>query len=95
MNKWDKPKELESVLQSDIIDFAEIRGWFVIKVTSPSRKGVPDVYCLRAGRHVWIEAKREGEEARLQQERVARMIRAQAGEVYCVDSIEQARSILR
>lgn len=90
-----KPEQLESELQSDIIDFAHIRGWFAVKIVSPSRRGMMDVYCLRKGRHVWIEVKRPGEEPRLQQEKVAREMRTQQAEVYAVDSMERAREILR
>jgi hypothetical protein len=90
-----KPEDLESDLQSDIIDFAHIRGWFAVKIVSPSRRGMMDIYCLRRGRHVWMEVKRLGEEARPQQERVARDLRAQQAEVYVVDSLDRAREILR
>jgi hypothetical protein len=90
-----KPEDLESDLQSDIIDVAHIRGWFAVKIVSPSRRGMMDIYCLRRGRHVWMEVKRLGEEARPQQERVARDLRAQQAEVYVVDSLDRAREILR
>ncbi len=96
MSVFDKkPEALESELQSDIIDFAHVRGWFCVKVVSPSRRGMMDLYCLRKGRHVWMEVKRSGEEPRVQQEKVAREMRAQGAEVYAVDSIARAREILR
>ena len=95
-SEFDKPmSDLEADLQGDILDFAEVRGWFAIKVVSPSRRGVMDIYALRAGRHVWMEVKRLGEEPRLQQAKVAREMKAQGAEVYCVDSMERAREILR
>lgn len=96
MSVFDKkPEALESELQSDIIDFAHVRGWFCVKVVSPSRRGMMDLYALRKGRHVWIEVKRQGEEPRPQQAKVAREMRSQLAEVYAVDTIEQAREILR
>jgi len=91
-----QPTQLESDIQSDIIDFAHIRGWFAVKIVSPSRKGIMDVYALRNGRHVWIEVKRPGEVLREQQAKVAREMKAHgARDVYAVDSLEQARAILK
>ena len=97
MSNFDRqPTQLESDLQSDIIDFAHVRGWFAVKIVSPSRRGIMDVYCLRNGRHVWIEVKRQGEALREQQAKVAREMKAHgAKDVYAVDSLEQARSILK
>ncbi len=91
----DKPTQLESDLQAEIISFAEIRGWFCVKVVSPSRRGMMDLYALRKGRHVWMEAKREGDDARVQQAKVAREMKAQGAEVYVVDTLDRAREILR
>lgn len=93
--KFEPPKELESDIQSSIIDFAHVRGWFAVKITSPSRRGMPDVYAVRDGRHVWIEVKRKDEDARAQQAYVARLMRAHVCEVYCVDNLDQARAILK
>ena len=96
MTDWKKPdRKLESDLQSDILDFAQTRGWFAVKITSPSRRGMMDVYALRKGRHVWMEVKQEGEVPRPQQQFVAREMKAQGAEVYAVDSMERAREILR
>jgi len=93
---WDKPvKRLESDLQSAIINTAEIWGWYVDKVESRSKRGLMDLLLIRKGRHVFIEAKREGEEAKRQQEIRARQIREHGGEVYTVDNIAQAREILK
>lgn len=91
----DSKRALESDLQSDILELAQVRGWFAVKIESRSRRGMMDVYALRKGRHVWMEVKRAGEVPRPQQERVAREMRAQGAEVYAVDSIERAREILR
>ncbi len=97
MSNFDRqPTQLESDLQSDIIDFAHVRGWFAVKIVSPSRRGIMDVYCLRNGRHVWIEVKVPGEEPTEQQAKVASEMKAHgATDVYWVDSLEQARKILK
>ncbi len=90
-----KPSELESELQSDIIEFAHVRGWFCQKNEFRGRTGGPDIVAIRRSRTVWIEVKRENEEARLKQEKVAREMRAHGAEVYVVDSMQQARAILK
>ena len=96
MSKFDKlPRELESGLQAEIIDYGEMRGWFIVKITSPSRNGMPDVYAVRRGRHVWIEVKRQDEAARAQQLRVKRLLEEHGAEVFVVDCIEDARAILK
>lgn len=85
--------QLESDLQSKIIRVAEARGWFAVKIVSPSRRGMPDVYAVRAGRHIWIEVKRAGEELRLQQRRVTRLLRDHGAEVFVIDRIEEACAV--
>jgi hypothetical protein len=94
---FDKPvpRILESDLQSDIIDFAHVRGWFCEKVESRSGRGIMDLYALRRGRHVWMEVKRHGEQATPQQAKRAREMKAQGAEVYTVDSLDRAREILK
>ncbi len=87
--------ELESDLQADIIDFAHMRRWFCQKTEFRGRTGGPDLVCIRNGRTVWIEVKRAGEEARRKQELVMRDMKAHGAEVYLVDSLEQARAILK
>ena len=97
MTTFDKPvpRLFESDLQSDIIDFAHVRGWFCEKVVSQSGRGIMDLYALRRGRHVWLEVKRKDEEPRPQQAKRAREMKAQGAEVYTVDSMERAREILK
>ena len=87
--------EKEADLQSDILDFAHVRRWFAHKVEFKGRTGGMDLVCIRSGRTIWIEVKREGEEARLKQEKVAREMRANGAEVFLVDDIDDARRILK
>lgn len=86
---------IESMVQSQIIKAALSRGWFCIKITSPSVRGIPDVVAVRAGRTVWIEVKRQGEEARRQQKLRAKEMREHGAEVFEVDSLLEAREILK
>jgi hypothetical protein len=97
MTDFTKPTDpLEADLQSDIIDFGVIRGWFIIKVVSPSINGIPDIYGLRRGRHVWIEVKRgPDEEPTEQQKKRHREMKAQGAEVYVVGTLDDARRVLR
>lgn len=87
--------DLESDLQSDIIDFAHMRGWFCQKTEFRGRTGGPDLVCIRMSRTIWIEVKRSGEETRRKQEVVMRDMKNHGAEVYLVDSLNQARAILR
>jgi hypothetical protein len=90
----DKPVR-ESAVESDIVDFAEIRGWWAAKFVSPGLNGVTDRLFIRRGRHVFMEVKRPGEEPTTQQHKRMRDMKAHGAEVYWVDSLEQARAILR
>jgi hypothetical protein len=54
-----------------------------------------DVVGVRKGRTVWVEVKRENEELRLKQEKVAREMRAKGAEVYMIDNMQDARRLLR
>jgi hypothetical protein len=96
MSVFDKkPGPVESDLQSDIIDFAEMRGWWCQKIVSQSARGIQDLLAIRHGRHVFIEVKKPGEEPTVQQAKRARDMRAHGATVYAVDNIEDARRILR
>ena len=88
-------EQLESEIESEITDFAEVRGWWQAKFTSPGLRGVADRIFIRRGRHVFIEIKRPGEEPTLQQQKRARDMRSAGAEVVWVDSLEKARAILR
>ncbi len=49
----------ECDIQRTIKELLQWRGWFVIKLHQSlgSHRGIADLYCLRDGRHVWIEVK--------------------------------------
>jgi hypothetical protein len=95
MVNWNKPELVESDLQSDIIEFAHVRGWFCEKIESRSGRGIMDLICIRRGRHVWMEVKRDGEPPRPQQVKRARDMKSAGAEVYCIDTLEKARRILK
>ena len=85
----------ESDIEGEIADFAEVRGWFGCKFTSPGLRGVADRMFIRRGRVIFMEIKRPGEEPTLQQHKRARDMKSSGAEVHWVDSLEKARAILR
>lgn len=91
----EEKTQRESDIEADIVDFAEMRGWWQTKFISPSLRGVTDRLFLRRGRVIFLEVKRPGEEPTPQQQKRMRDIRSHGGEVYWVDSLEKARAILR
>lgn len=85
----------ESQTQADARDYAKIRGWLAIKVTTPSKNGWPDFYYLRRGRHVWVEWKKFGEEPDPHQIERIREIKEHGGEVYVFDNLEDFKKVMR
>lgn len=86
---------LEKFIESDIGDFAKMRGWWYSKFTSPGKRAVPDRLFIRKGRHVFIEVKKHGEVPTRQQLRRHQDMRDHGAEVYWVDSVEEAKRILK
>lgn len=52
----------ESKIERDFCQAAKLRGWKVVKFTTPTENGWPDRLCVKNGVHVYIEFKRVGEE---------------------------------
>lgn len=56
----DKKKyKLEKDFQSDAILFLSKKGFFVFKCESQTR-GIPDLFCVKEGVHIFIELKIDG-----------------------------------
>lgn len=91
MTSEDRP---ESDIEADIRKLALALGWLCWKFVSPGLRGVPDRIFMRAGRLVFLEVKKVGEEPSRQQEKRAAEIRAAGFECYWVDNVEDARAIL-
>lgn len=47
----------ESQLQAKIIKYLEAQGWYVIKVVSSNRRGVPDLVCTKESEYYFFEIK--------------------------------------
>ena len=73
--------------------YAQVRGWFEAKMTSPSKRGFPDRIYIRAGRHVFVEWKRPGEKPTRQQLLRHRELRAFGAEVHVIDNLQDAYAL--
>lgn len=60
--------KLESDVQSRIIKRYVDEGWLVVKISLCNLGGFPDLMCLKDGKAIFIEVKREGCKARQLQE---------------------------
>lgn len=85
---------LESQLQSKMIKLAEASGWYVLKLLSTNKPGIPDLYMYRDGRTVFVEVKREGGKPRpLQQYRIKELNEIGVEAMAC-DSIEKFKQLI-
>ncbi|MGL4519343.1 MAG: VRR-NUC domain-containing protein [Phocaeicola sp.] len=53
-------EKLESSVQADIIKRYEKQGYYVIKLVSTNKNGIPDLLLLKDGKASFIEVKRKG-----------------------------------
>lgn len=67
---------LEQQIQSKIIKNLEKEGWYVVKLITTTKAGIPDLLCLKQGRAVFIEVKRPGgKTSALQRLRMAELLK--------------------
>lgn len=67
---------LEQQIQSKIIKNLEKEGWYVVKLITTTKAGIPDLLCLKNGRTVFIEVKRPGGKvSELQRLRMAELLK--------------------
>ncbi len=67
---------LEQQIQSKIIKNLEKDGWYVVKLITTTKAGIPDLLCLKNGRTVFIEVKRPGGKvSELQRLRMAELLK--------------------
>ena len=52
---------LEKQIQTRIKAALEKQGWVVIRPVSVAKSGYPDLWCLKNGKVVFVEVKKEGE----------------------------------
>lgn len=77
------------------IAYAKIRGWWHAKITSPTRRGLPDDLFVRSGVYLWIEFKAPNETPSDQQLKRHRDMRAQGMDVRWTSSVDEAKSWLK
>lgn len=86
---------LESYIERNSVKYAEKKGWLYFKVTSPTKRALPDRFFARKGEIVFVEFKRFGEKARKQQEKRIKELRDHGVTVHIIDTVEQAYEIFR
>ena len=84
----------EAKLERDVACWCKKNGWKRKKMSSPGSKGTLDDYFVKDGRHVWIEMKwLSNTPTRLQWDEIDDL-RAQGGEAYWCNRLEQVITIL-
>lgn len=90
--------KLESDNTSDAHEYAKRRGWWTIKVESPTCNGIPDRLYLRRGIYVWVEWKRPGRgENGLSAIQVVRIkeMKEHGATVYVLDDMEEFKRLMK
>jgi hypothetical protein len=86
---------LERDIETPAMEFAMQHGWFQEKIVRAGRRGFPDRFVAREGEILLLEFKRPNGEARVQQAKRHRELRAAGVKVIVVDTLAQAKRILR
>jgi Holliday junction resolvase len=55
---------LESVVQKKIIDHLTKEKWFVLKIISANKNGIPDLMAIKNGQTIFIEVKQKGKKVK-------------------------------
>ena len=84
---------LESEIKRRCTKDLESWSWEVVHLIQTNKNGIPDTLCLRAGRSVFIEFKRPGQQPRSLQEYRHDKLRKQGFEVLIVKSLEDIQHL--
>lgn len=84
----------ESAIEKRIWEYAEATGWFVAKITSPGKRGIPDRVFIMDGVTIWSEIKAPDETARRQQAVRIRDMRNHGALVFVWDNFNDAKRTL-
>lgn len=76
-------------------DYAELRGWFEVKIMQTSKRGFPDRLYARDGKIILVEYKRPGKEPTTQQAKRHRELRAHGVEVHAIDNLQDAYELFQ
>lgn len=86
----------EQIIQRSIILHLESRDWYVVKVVSASRAGIPDLICCTPkGVFVGIEVKKEYNKPSKLQEHNLGEIRKRKGVAFSCRSLEELKEYLK
>jgi hypothetical protein len=88
-------QEVESDIVADAHTYAQVRGWWTIKIETPTMNGVPDRLYFRNGVYLWIEWKKPGGPlSAIQEVRIADM-RKRGMTVHVFDNLADAKKVLK
>ncbi len=98
MVRLSKPKrktQPETLIKRDIKTYLEWLGWYVVTIQEGpfGKEGVADLYCLKNGRHVWIEVKTPKGKQSDKQKEFQDNINHSGGEYYLVRSMDDAMNL--
>lgn len=85
----------ESTIEGKACEYAEKRGWFVVKLMRCNIDSMPDRLFHRRGYTMYIEFKKFGEGASPKQAKRHRELRAKGIPVHVVDTLEAAYDLLQ
>lgn len=87
----------ESALVKKLMTRLKSAGWWCVKIHGGpyQRAGLPDIWAVKAGRLLCIEAKRPGERATKLQEHTLAELSAAGARCAVISSIEELESLLR
>lgn len=85
----------EQAIQKQILNYLKHNNWFAYKTIMGNRAGIPDIYALHNGRHIWIEVKRANGRVSKIQNYVHDEMEKQGAEVYVVKSLAELIEILK
>jgi hypothetical protein len=92
---YERSQRERKDVEQPAIDYAFKRGWWHMKVTSPTRKAMPDDLFVRNGEYLWIEFKAPGEVPTPQQLKRHRDMRKAGMDVRWTDDVNRAMDWLR
>lgn len=92
---FSPPERERKHVEGPAIKYAESRGWWHIKVTSPTSNALPDDLFVRNGQYLWIEFKAPGQEPTVQQYKRHRDMRDDGMDVRWTNDLEEAKRWLK
>lgn len=92
----------ERHLQQQFVDYLRFKGWLVIQTYLGSKrggsiwmtKGLPDLYVLKNGRHIWMEVKTAAGRVKPEQAILHKQLREAGAQVHVVRSLEDVQKAI-